>query len=120
MKSDLYDLSYLEKFSGGKKDFYINILNSFVSSLDQDLASFESALLAKDWLTISELAHKLKSSFETLGIRLLRYETFLLESNTWLMALPEASRIRLSSRYLRKSLSILRQVSVQIEQQEPS
>lgn len=110
MKSNLYDLSYLDNVSGGKADFYAKILDSFTKSVSEDLVDFEKAMNTKNWLEISELVHRLKSAYEAIGVEILKPESLLMESPSWVDVLDDSAKERLSSRYLFESRKILNNV----------
>ncbi|WP_299248709.1 ATP-binding protein [uncultured Aquimarina sp.] len=64
----LCDFSMLYQTFSGDSEIIKSILQVFIEETPQDYKKLQSAVKDKDLLLISELAHKLKSSFKTLGL----------------------------------------------------
>lgn len=62
------DLSYLVDNVTDDQDFIKEVLGVFLSSLTPDIQSLEDAIYQKNHLQIKRCAHKVKSSFRSLGM----------------------------------------------------
>lgn len=62
------DLSYLVDNVTDDKDFIKEVLGVFLSSLTPDIQALEDAIYQKNHLQIKRSAHKVKSSFRSLGM----------------------------------------------------
>ena len=73
------DLSYLEMLSDGDTDFIATILETFVEEMPKDIQGIQTAIKENDIVQIGKLAHKTKSSLQTLGFAALKQAAFDLE-----------------------------------------
>ncbi|MCP4440743.1 MAG: PAS domain S-box protein [Aureispira sp.] len=73
------DLSYLRELSGDDNEFIADILSTFLEENPKDIASTQEAMQNKDIPQIGKLAHKMKSSFQMLGIEDVRLLAFNIE-----------------------------------------
>ena len=62
------DLSYILSNVSDDKEFVGQLLNVFISSLDQDIPDLEQAIASEDHEHIRRAAHKVKSGFRSLGM----------------------------------------------------
>ncbi len=68
----LYDLSQLEMVSRGNPDFMRKMLSIFIETSLESIAQMEDALALGNWSVLKEVAHKFKSSIDTLNIESIR------------------------------------------------
>jgi len=68
----LYDLSKMRSLSNGDETFLMKVINLFIDQALSSMEDFESAKEQNDFPKIKALAHKIKSSFDSLGIHCLR------------------------------------------------
>lgn len=61
------DLSYLREMSGDSIDFMIEMLDVFQKQTPIYMDDLEKAIVAKDWKSTSECAHKMKPTFFYIG-----------------------------------------------------
>lgn len=80
-KSELYDLSMVDAISGGDKSFINKMLQLFLGTVPPTLNEMRVACDAADWLALSKLAHKLKSTIDSMGIASLKQDIRLVEHN---------------------------------------
>ena len=73
------DLSYLEMLSDGDMEFIASILETFIEEAPKDIDNLQKAIVANDILQIGKLAHKTKSSLQTLGLAELKQMAFDIE-----------------------------------------
>ena len=66
--SPLFNLTYLNSIADGNDVFVNEIISAFIEQTPTLLAQMEDASNSKEWETIGELAHKLKSNLTLLGI----------------------------------------------------
>jgi HPt (histidine-containing phosphotransfer) domain-containing protein len=65
------DLSYLINNVTDDKDFIKEVLTVFMSTLVPDIQALEDAIYQKNHLQIKRSAHKVKSSFRSLGMHVM-------------------------------------------------
>ncbi|MEP7257652.1 MAG: response regulator [Flavitalea sp.] len=75
-----YDLSMVESISGGDKSFIEKMLNLFLDTVPASLVEIKSASDKKQWPELSKLAHKLKSTVDSMGIAELKQDIRIIES----------------------------------------
>jgi hypothetical protein len=76
----LYDLSLVESLSGGDKTFIKKMVALFIETIPSNINALKQALQKQDWEQVSKMAHKLKSSVDSMGIKTLRNEIREVES----------------------------------------
>lgn len=64
MENILYDLKGLEKVTGGDKNFMEKMIALFLEHTPDDIKAMETAIIAKDYPTVSSRAHKVKPSIK--------------------------------------------------------
>lgn len=65
------DLSYLETTFGGNKMIVNKVLSSFLDKTPQLITSLKESVNQNNWDEVKMIAHKMKSSFNTLGAKLI-------------------------------------------------
>lgn len=75
------NLSYLRDLSGDDSEFIIDILNTFLEENPKDLEATQVAINSGDVVQVGKLAHKMKSSFQMLGLEEIRALAFKIEQN---------------------------------------
>jgi len=73
------DLSYLNEMSGGNKELIEEMINIFLSQVDEFSRDMEMHLLNKDYEKLGKLAHKAKSSVSIMGLNKLAKDLKILE-----------------------------------------
>jgi len=68
----LYDLSGLQVLSNGNAGFVTKIVDLFINQVQTSLSQFELAKKENNFSLIKNLVHKIKPSFETIGVVCLR------------------------------------------------
>jgi CheY-like chemotaxis protein len=66
--SKMYDLSMVEAISGGDKTFIVKMLQLFLDTVPVSLRELRSHSDKHDWQSLSKVAHKLKSTIDSIGI----------------------------------------------------
>ncbi len=79
--STLYDLSIVEEIAGGDGSFVKKMLQLFLDTVPVTLNGINAATAAGEWLQLSKLAHKLKSTIDSMGIAELKQDIRLIENN---------------------------------------
>lgn len=77
----IYDLSMVESISGGDQGFVRKMLELLLQTMPQTLAELEAASQEANWIQVGKIAHKMKSTIDSLGISSLREEIRSLEQN---------------------------------------
>lgn len=76
-----YNLDYLREVSGNNSEFIQEMIQTFISTLPEVLDGMELAMNAKDWQTLSRLAHQIKPSFTLMGLDTLRNKVVHIEEH---------------------------------------
>ena len=77
----LYDLSMVRSVSGGDEGFIKKMVQLFVETAPPTVAELQQALQAQQWDRVGKLAHKLKSTIDSMGVNTLKDEIRTIESN---------------------------------------
>lgn len=77
----LYSLSLVAAISGGDQGFVANMLKLFLETVPGTLAGLESAAGEGNWPVAGKLAHKLKSTVDSMGIASLKEKVRKLEKD---------------------------------------
>ncbi len=64
----LYDLTLVKAISGGDEDFVKNMIHLFLETVPAILGQMETSCAERNWELTSKLAHKLKSTIDSLNI----------------------------------------------------
>lgn len=64
----LYDLSMVETISGGDQGFIKKMILLFIETMPQNLEELRQALNNQQWEQMGKLAHKMKSTIDSMGI----------------------------------------------------
>jgi HPt (histidine-containing phosphotransfer) domain-containing protein len=75
------DLSYLEEVSGGNNEFIIEMIDLFLAQTPGHIDELLTAVSAKDWKKIAELAHKVKPTLAFMGVESVKEVMAEIESN---------------------------------------
>lgn len=62
------DLTFIKEISDDDQDFINDVLNTFLSEMPKDIAQMNQAVTDQDIIMIGKVAHKTKSSLQTLGL----------------------------------------------------
>ncbi len=79
--SPLFDLTYLTTIADGNSEFINEIVSAFINQTPALLSDMEKASKNKEWKTVGDLAHKLKSNLTMLGINQLSAITQSIEAD---------------------------------------
>jgi CheY-like chemotaxis protein len=79
--SKLYDLSMVQSVSGGDEGFIKKMVALFIETVPQNVQELSNAVKAEDWDQVAKLAHKLKSTVDSMGIKSIRQEIRTVETN---------------------------------------
>ena len=101
------DLSYLREMSGDSIDFMIEMLDVFQKQTPIYLDDLEKAIVAKDWKSTSECAHKMKPTFFYIGRVDVRDHMQEIETNA--RELKDIEHIPNSFNEVKEFVSILQQ-----------
>ncbi|MFP5040408.1 Hpt domain-containing protein [Parasediminibacterium sp. JCM 36343] len=77
----LYDLSMIEDMAMGDEAFMKELAETFISSVPPVVESMVEACKNKDWKTMGDEAHSLKSNIETLQIASIKADIRTIEAN---------------------------------------
>jgi CheY-like chemotaxis protein len=85
----MYDLNMVEMVSGGDHSFILKMLRLFLETVPDTLRDLHSSAEKHNWLEVSKLAHKLKSTIDSMGITELKQDIRVIETNARNGAHPE-------------------------------
>lgn len=77
----LYDLGMVESIAGGDTAFVNKMVQIFLDTMPPTAVQLNEALQNKDWDALSKLAHKMKSTIDSMGIVRLREVIRTIEAN---------------------------------------
>jgi PAS domain S-box-containing protein len=77
----LYDLSMVQSVSGGDEGFIKKMVSLFIETVPQNVEELKKATEAENWEQVGKLAHKLKSTVDSMGIKSIRQDIRTLEMN---------------------------------------
>ncbi len=68
-QSKLYDLNMIRSVSGGDEAFIKKMIHLFIETVPQNVQELVDATGNKNWEQVAKMAHKLKSTIDSMGIR---------------------------------------------------
>ena len=77
----LYDLSMVESIAGGDSVFIKKMVQIFLDTIPPSIDQLNDELQKQDWDALSKLAHKMKSTIDSMGIVSLKDVIRHIESN---------------------------------------
>jgi CheY-like chemotaxis protein len=77
----LYDLAMIQSVSGGDKAFIKKMILLFIETVPQNVQELVDATERKNWEQVSKMAHKLKSTIDSMGIRTIHDQIRSVEMN---------------------------------------
>jgi CheY-like chemotaxis protein len=77
----LYDLSIVQSVSGGDKAFIKKMILLFMETVPANVAELTQSLKAENWEQVGKMAHKLKSTVDSMGIRSIHGDIRAVEMN---------------------------------------
>jgi CheY-like chemotaxis protein/HPt (histidine-containing phosphotransfer) domain-containing protein len=77
----LYDLAMIRSVSGGDNAFIKKMILLFIETVPQNVKELVDATGQKNWEQVSKMAHKLKSTVDSMGIRSLHEQIRTVEAN---------------------------------------
>jgi CheY-like chemotaxis protein len=80
-ENKLYDLSMIRSISGGDAVFIKKMILLFMETVPQNVRELVEATANKNWEQVSKMAHKLKSTIDSMGIRSLHDQIRAVEMN---------------------------------------
>ena len=77
----LYDLSMVRSVSGGDEAFIKKMVQLFIDTVPPGLVDLHEALAEQQWQKMGKIAHKLKSTIDSMGIVALRDDIRFIENS---------------------------------------
>jgi hypothetical protein len=77
----LYDLSMVIEISGGDKEFVRKMVQLFLDTMPACLSELYAQTQQQNWEQVGKLAHKLKSTIDSMGIVSLKKDIRIVENN---------------------------------------
>ena len=95
-RKELYNFDQLQEMSSGNMDFIRSLALIFIKVAAEDSAAMVKAAKSGDWLTVSKMAHKLKSTVDGMNIFSIKKDIRTLEMDakhkTNTSALPQLAQ----------------------------
>ena len=67
------NLDFLREISDGNDIFYKEFISLFLTSAPKAISEMEKSYVAKDWESLRQLSHKIKPSFNYVGLKELNH-----------------------------------------------
>jgi len=80
--SPLYDLSMVRSVSGGDETFIKKMVQIFIETVPQGVRDLQEAFEKQEWQRLGKVAHKLKSTVDSMGITALKDDIRVIENNS--------------------------------------
>jgi HPt (histidine-containing phosphotransfer) domain-containing protein len=77
----LYNLAMVESVSGGDKEFIKKMVALFIETIPQDVQQMNKCAVTQDWVQVGKIAHKLKSTIDTMAIKSIQQDIRFVETN---------------------------------------
>lgn len=77
----LYDLSIVQSVSGGDKAFIKKMILLFMETVPANVEELGQALKTENWEQVGKMAHKLKSTVDSMGIKSIHGDIRVVETN---------------------------------------
>jgi HPt (histidine-containing phosphotransfer) domain-containing protein len=78
--SKLYDLTMIQSVSGGDEEFIKKMIALFIETVPHNIHEMVDAVNNKNWDQAGKMAHKLKSTIDSMGIKSIRDDIRKIES----------------------------------------
>ncbi len=79
--TSLYDLSMVRSVSGGDEEFIKKMVQLFIDTVPPGLVDLHEALAEQQWQRMGKIAHKLKSTIDSIGISALKDDIRFIENS---------------------------------------
>lgn len=77
----LYSLRQLEEIAAGSQEFLVSLAEIFITSIPVNSKELLKASEAGDWLHVSKLAHKMKSTIDSMDIVSIQADIRMIETD---------------------------------------
>lgn len=77
----LYDLSMVQSIAGGDAAFIKKMVLLFIDTVPQNVQELISSMHQENWVQVGKMAHKLKSTVDSMGIRSIHDDIRTIETN---------------------------------------
>ena len=108
----LYDMNSLNEVSRGNKEFIVTLAKIFLNTIPKNCSEMAEAAESKNWDRVSNLAHKLKPTIDTMNIKSIKQEIRAIEINA-------KNKADLSSitKLINKVNSVIDKTAIQLKEQ---
>jgi PAS domain S-box-containing protein len=108
----LYDLTMVKELARGNKEFILNLAKIFIETVPPTAKQMVAACEKQKWEDMGKLAHKLKSTIDTLNIASLKDDIRAIEKNG-----KEQKNLDITIPLVEKADSIIDQVTLQLKEE---
>lgn len=106
----LYDLTMVNELARGNQEFIMNLAKIFIDTVPPTAKEMTEACEQKKWEQMGKLAHKLKSTIDTMNIASLKDDIRAIEKNG-----KEQKNLDITPAMVEKADLVIRQVSEQLK-----
>lgn len=75
------DLTFLNEISDGDQEFITDVLQTFLEEMPKDMRQLRTAIATSDVIDMGKVAHKTKSTLQTLGLHELKEMALAIEQS---------------------------------------
>ena len=108
----LYDMNLLNELSHSNQDFILSLVKIFISTIPKNSSEMVEAAELKNWDRVSKLAHKLKSTIDTMNMKSIKQDIRSIEINA-----SNKAELASVSNQVQKVHSIIEKTALQLKQQ---
>ena len=108
----LYDLKQVEEIASGNEEFILSLVNIFLDTIPSNCKDLLQASENGDWDNVFKLAHKVKSTIDTMEINSIRTDIRTIEQDA-----KKELNLENIKRLVRKVNDVIQQTSVQLRQE---
>lgn len=87
------DLTFLNEISDGDQEFITDVLQTFLVEMPKDMSQLRAAIEAENIKDIGKVAHKTKSTLQTLGLHELKEMAYTIERSAKSTPPPPAQEL---------------------------
>jgi CheY-like chemotaxis protein len=77
----IYDLGMVEAIAGGDQAFIKKMVALFIETVPANVQDLQQAVATENWDQASKMAHKLKSTVDSMGLKLIKQDIRTVEAN---------------------------------------
>lgn len=108
----VYDLAQIEEIASGNKDFVLSLVNLFLETIPANCAEMLEATASAEWDKVYKLAHKIKSTVDSMGIASIKTDVRTVEFDA-----KKEINLENVKRLVSKINEVIQKASLQLKQE---